>query len=66
MFPSLGDQRNPTPNSLMTRNILKVTTADEAPLIQTWQKIKAVKVRAQGTSSFHVTSAALAQDVAMC
>ena len=31
---------------------------DEAPLIQTWQKIKAVAVRAQGTSPFEVTAAA--------
>ena len=38
---------------------------NEASLIQTWQKIKAVKVRAQGTSPFEVTADVLAQDVAM-
>ena len=31
--------------------------SDEAPLIQTWQKIKPVAVRARGTSPFEVTAA---------
>ena len=65
MFPSLGDQPKSDSQFFDDEAHFESDDSDEAPLTQTWQKIQAVAVRARGTSPFEVTSAALAQDVAM-